>query len=160
MIKKHGTSWNAYGKFFDKKAAFISREWWPDFCNWRRSVFPRPEEGSIEDAILQTLQENGSMITRDLRKACGFMGTKMRSKFDAYITLEMGAILSRKILFTRKAGMGTIMVGAGRCSLPPKLSWVKTTVIPTALPKSHAGGWRYTFKAYFRMGTNACRTSS
>ncbi len=81
----------AYGKFFDRKAAFISREWWPDFCNYRRSVFPRPEEGSIEDAILQTLQENGSMITRDLRKACGFTGPKMRGKFDAYITrLEMG----------------------------------------------------------------------
>ena len=81
----------AYGKFFDRKAAFISRRWWPDFCNWRRSVFPHPEEGSIEDMILQTLQENGSMITRDLRKACGFTGTKMRGRFDAYISrLEMG----------------------------------------------------------------------
>lgn len=81
----------AYGKFFDRKAAFISREWWPDFCNWRRSVFPHPEEGSIEDMILQTLQENGSMITRDLRKACGFTGAKMRGKFDTYISrLEMG----------------------------------------------------------------------
>ena len=84
----------AYGKFFDKKAAFISRDWWPDFCNYRRSVFPRPEEGSIEDAILQTLQENGSMITRDLRRACGFTGTKMRGKFDSYITrLEMGGYI-------------------------------------------------------------------
>ena len=26
-----------YGKFFDKKAGFISREWWADFCNYRRS---------------------------------------------------------------------------------------------------------------------------
>ena len=84
----------AYGKFFDRKAAFISREWWPDFCNWRRSVFPYPEEGSIEDMILQTLQENGSMITRDLRKACGFTGTKMRGKFDTYISrLEMGCYI-------------------------------------------------------------------
>ena len=81
----------AYGKFFDRKAAFISRRWWPDFCNWRRSVFPHPEDGSIEDMILQTLQENGSMITRDLRKACGFTGTKMRGRFDAYLSrLEMG----------------------------------------------------------------------
>lgn len=81
----------AYGKFFDRKAAFISREWWPDFCNWRQNVFPYPNEGSIEDMILQTLQENGSMITRDLRKACGFTGTKMRGNFDTYISrLEMG----------------------------------------------------------------------
>ncbi|WP_343212080.1 AlkZ-related protein [Bacteroides gallinaceum] len=84
----------AYGKFFARKAAFISREWWPDFCNWRRNVYPHPEESSIEDMILQTLQENGSMITRDLRKACGFTGTKMRGKFDTYISrLEMGCYI-------------------------------------------------------------------
>ena len=48
----------AYGKFFDKKAAFVSKEWWPDFCNYRRSVFPRPDENTIEDAILQTLRQH------------------------------------------------------------------------------------------------------
>ncbi len=84
----------AYGKFFDRKAAFISREWWPDFCNYRRSVFPYPEQGSVEDMILQTLRENGSMITRDLRKACGFTETKMRGKFDAFVSrLEMGGYI-------------------------------------------------------------------
>ena len=74
-----------YGKFFDKKAGFISREWWPDFCNYRRSAHPAPPEGSIEDAILLTLQ------TRELRAECGFTGPKMRSRFDAYVTkLQMG----------------------------------------------------------------------
>ncbi len=75
-----------YGKFFDKKAGFISMEWWPDFYNYRRSMHPAPSEGSIEEAILLTLQEQGSMITRELRAACGFNGTKMRSRFDAYVT--------------------------------------------------------------------------
>lgn len=74
-----------YGKFFSGKAGFISREWWPDFYNWRRSQSPRPEEGTIDEAILMTLRENGSMITRELRAACGFTGPKMRGKFDAYI---------------------------------------------------------------------------
>ena len=74
-----------YGKFFSGKAGFISREWWPDFYNWRRSQSPRPEEGTIEEDILMTLRENGSMITRELRAACGFTGPKMRGKFDAYI---------------------------------------------------------------------------
>lgn len=76
----------AYGKFFAAKAGFISREWWPDFCNYRRNRYPEPAEGSIEEAILQTLKENGSMITRELRAACDFTGPKMRSKFDGYIT--------------------------------------------------------------------------
>ena len=75
-----------YGKFFDKKAGFISREWWPDFFNYRRSIHPVPKEGSIEEAILITLQAHGSLITRELRATCGFTGTKMRSKFDGYIT--------------------------------------------------------------------------
>lgn len=80
-----------YGKFFDKKAGFISREWWPDFYNWRRHSHPAPEEGSIEEAILMTLNDGGSMITRELRAACGFTGPKMRSRFDGYVTrLQMG----------------------------------------------------------------------
>ena len=75
-----------YGKFFAGKAGFISRQWWSDFCNYRRSKRPAPEEDSIEETILFTLQEQGSMITRELRAACGFTGPKMRSRFDGYIT--------------------------------------------------------------------------
>ncbi|MBR4388957.1 MAG: hypothetical protein IKT00_07250 [Prevotella sp.] len=75
-----------YGKFFNKKAGFVSREWWPDLCNYRRHAYPAPAEGSIEETILLTLGEGGSMITRELRKACGFDGPKMRSRFDSYIT--------------------------------------------------------------------------
>ena len=75
-----------YGKFFDKKAGFISREWWGDFCNWRRSLSPSPAEDSIEGVILDVLRVNGSMITRELRAACGFDGPKMRSRFDSYVT--------------------------------------------------------------------------
>ena len=30
----------AYGKFFKRKAAFVSRAWWPDVCNYRRSICP------------------------------------------------------------------------------------------------------------------------
>jgi len=80
-----------YGKFFASKAGFISLEWWADFYNYRRSKYPVPHEGSIEEAILMTLQEQGSQITRKLRAECGFTGPKMRSKFDNYLTrLQMG----------------------------------------------------------------------
>lgn len=92
-----------YGKFFDKKAGFVSREWWPDFCNYRRSRHAVPEEGSIEEAILTTLREHGSLITRELRAACGFNGTKMRGKFDAYITrLQMACrIVTEDFVYPR-----------------------------------------------------------
>ena len=89
-IVQEGNS--VYGKFFAGKAGFVSREWWPDLCNWRRSKFPQPAEGSIEETILMTLAENGSLITRELRAACGFTGPNMRGKFDGYITrLQMAA---------------------------------------------------------------------
>lgn len=75
-----------YGKFFAGKAGFISLEWWNDFCNYRRSKSAEIEPGSIEDGILATLSRHGSLITRELRAACGFTGPKMRSLFDRYIT--------------------------------------------------------------------------
>lgn len=77
---------HVYGKFFANKAGYISREWWPDFCNYRRHTRSAAMEGSIEEAILMTLAEQGSLITRQLRAACGFDGPKMRSKFDGYVT--------------------------------------------------------------------------
>ena len=83
---------HVYGKFFAGKAGFISREWWPDFCNYRRSKQSGPAEGSIEETILLMLERHGSLITRELRALCGFDGPKMRSKFDAYITrLQMAS---------------------------------------------------------------------
>ena len=83
-----------YGKFFNKKAGFISQEWWPDFCNYRRSKYPRPDDDSIEGTILDTIQTTGSIITKELRTACGFTGKGMRSKFDSYLTrLEMASYI-------------------------------------------------------------------
>lgn len=75
----------AYGKLLRKKAAFVSREWWPDLCNYRRGQAPAHDEESVEGLILATLSEAGSLITRELREACGFTGSRMRSRFDAYV---------------------------------------------------------------------------
>lgn len=92
-----------YGKFFAGKAGFISMKWWPDFCNYRRSVHPQPDQDGIEGIILQTLREQGSMITRELRAACGFTGPKMRSRFDSYITrLQMACrIVTEDFVYPR-----------------------------------------------------------
>lgn len=40
----------AYGKFFDKKAGFVSREWFPRFANYRRDGYDY--EGLYEDGKL------------------------------------------------------------------------------------------------------------
>ena len=92
-----------YGKFFAGKAGFVSRQWWSDFFNYRRSIHPAPQEGSIEEAILSILRDNGSLITRELRAACGFTGPNMRSKFDSYVTrLQMGCyIVTEDFIYPR-----------------------------------------------------------
>ena len=56
----------AYGKFFDKKAGFVSREWFPAFANYRRDGYDW--EGLYEDGkmnarckrILDVLELNDS----------------------------------------------------------------------------------------------------
>jgi hypothetical protein len=92
-----------YGKFFNKKAGFVSRDWWPDLYNWRHHAHPAPSAGSIEEIILMTLREHGSLITRELRSACGFTGPKMRSRFDGYVTrLQMACrIVTEDFVYPR-----------------------------------------------------------
>lgn len=92
-----------YGKFFNKKAGFVSRDWWSDLYNWRHHAHPAPSAGSIEETILMTLREHGSLITRELRSACGFTGPKMRSRFDGYVTrLQMACrIVTEDFVYPR-----------------------------------------------------------
>ena len=40
----------AYGKFFDRKAGFVSREWFPCFANYRRDGYDW--EGMYEDGLM------------------------------------------------------------------------------------------------------------
>lgn len=145
-----------YGKFFNKKAGYITQEWWPDFCNYRRSKYPYPEEESIEGAILDTLRTCGSLITRELRAACGFHGAGMRSKFDAYVTrLEMATyIVTEDFVYPRdkhnhEYGWGWSLLNtpealygkeACRCSRTPEESFQRIlghmkSILPDATEK-------------------------
>ena len=92
-----------YGKFYNKKAGFVSRAWWPDLYNWRRHAHPAPAAGSIEETILMTLREHGSLITRDLRRLCGFTEPRSRSRFDGFITrLQMACrIVTEDFVYPR-----------------------------------------------------------
>ena len=63
----------AYGKFFEHKAAFISKEWFPDFANWRRDGYDfdaRYEDGlaSFRDKELyELLAENAPILSKTLK---------------------------------------------------------------------------------------------
>lgn len=81
----------AYGKFFQNKAAFISREWFPDFANYRRDGYDfdaRYEDGLAtyaEKRIYDTLAETGSMLSKELRRESGFVG-EAKKGYDAALT--------------------------------------------------------------------------
>ena len=58
----------AYGKFFRKKAGFVSLDLLPDFLNYRRSKYPvKPD--STEMMLLEIIRENDGMTSTDLKGA-------------------------------------------------------------------------------------------
>lgn len=59
----------AYGKFFNGKVGYISMEYFPDFMNYRRSKYLLSNQ---EKKVLVTLQENHSLLSKELRKLSGY----------------------------------------------------------------------------------------
>ncbi|MBP5605628.1 MAG: hypothetical protein J6X60_08815, partial [Ruminiclostridium sp.] len=64
----------AYGKFFEHKTAYISREWFPDFANYRRDGYDfdaRYDDGfaRYSDKVLYDLiDQNAPVISKTLKK--------------------------------------------------------------------------------------------
>ncbi len=64
----------AYGKFLGGKAVFISREWFPDFANWRRDGYDfdarfEDELASYQDKYLFELTDSmAPVLSKDLKK--------------------------------------------------------------------------------------------
>lgn len=81
----------AYGKFFQNKAVFISREWFLDFANYRRDGYDydaRFEDGlaSFNDKwVYDLLESEPSLLSKELKQRGGF-GKDGRKGFDAILT--------------------------------------------------------------------------
>lgn len=79
-----------YGKFFGGKTGFISREWFPDFANYRRDGYDydaRCDEGLApygDRAVYDTLTAHGSLLSKDLKAFSGYFGKK-RQKFEGIL---------------------------------------------------------------------------
>lgn len=67
-----------YGKFFEKKAGFISLELWPDFCNYRRDGYDfdaRFDDGlaSYKDkGVVDFVTDSGALLTREIKDALNY----------------------------------------------------------------------------------------
>ena len=92
----------AYGKFFDKKAGFVSREWFPRFANYRRDGYDY--EGLYEDGklnsrckrIMDVLEPDEDavglrLLTCDVRKRAavekGFEGALTELQMKAFLIM-------------------------------------------------------------------------
>ena len=91
----------AYGKFFRKKAGFISLEWFADFANWRRDGYDfdarfDDELASYKDKELyDTVTRHGSLQTGQIKKLCGYGGKDGKKGFETVITrLQMQTYLT------------------------------------------------------------------
>lgn len=93
----------AYGKFFDGKAGFVSRDWFPRFANYRRDGYDF--EGMYEDGklsgrckkILDTLELNGeaegsAFLSCEIRKRAalekGFEGAVTELQMKTFLIVS------------------------------------------------------------------------
>ena len=93
----------AYGKFFDKKAGFVSREWFPRFANYRRDGYDY--EGLYEDGkmnsrcrrIMDVLEPDEdaaglALLSCDIRKRAalekGFEGALTELQMKSFLIMS------------------------------------------------------------------------
>ncbi len=89
-----------YGKFFRKKAGFVSAEWLPDFANFRRDGYDfdarfDDELASFKDKeIVDAVERHGSLQTGQLKRLCGYGGKDGKKGFETVMTrLQMQTYL-------------------------------------------------------------------
>ena len=90
-----------YGKFFGGKAGFISKEWFPDFANFRRDGYDfdaRYEDGLAarkDKEVFDTITEHGTPLSKELKRLCdyrkggnkGFDTVITRLQMQTYVTI-------------------------------------------------------------------------
>ena len=102
----------AYGKFFGGKAVFISREWFPDFANYRRDGYDFDalfDDGlaKYRDKELYDLISSLAPVKSKELKAAGNYGKEGRKGFDGIISRlqeQCYVIISDFVYETDRAG--------------------------------------------------------
>lgn len=81
----------AYGKFFDKKAGFVSLEWFPAFANYRRNGYDfdaRWDDGKANirlKKIMDCFDGGGERFSYEIKQLAGF-GKGGEKNFEGCIT--------------------------------------------------------------------------
>lgn len=104
----------AYGKFFEKKAGFISKEWLPYFANYRRdgydfdALWDDEKASRRQKKIMDCFTETPELYSNDLKQRAGF-GKGGEKGFDGTITdLQMKTYLCVRDFRQRKNKKGEL----------------------------------------------------
>ena len=147
----------AYGKFFDKRAGFISMEWLPYFVNARRGGYDfdaRWEDGlaerrekSIMDVYLsegpdgETEYSTERILSTALKKKCGF-GKEGSRNFPGILTgLQMQTYLVISDFERRRNKKGEEFGMPVSILLPPEAIWGREQVC-SAYSESPVESWQ------------------
>lgn len=151
----------AYGKFFDKKAGFVSKEWFPDFANYRRDGYDYEglyEDGKMKyrnkqimDAFETDEQLQGlEILSCDLKKKAavekGFEGSVTELQMQTFLIVsdfrqrrnKLGAGYGWHVsaLMTPETKWGYDLVNG--CKRKPEESWQKIRdQIRRMFPEAH-----------------------
>lgn len=116
----------AYGKFFDGKAGFISRAWFPHFANWRRDGYDFDSRWDEELATMRQKRIMDQFLTKDewfsfeLKRQAGF-GKSGEKNFEGTVTdLQMGGYLLIRDFRRRRNQAGAGVRLAHLCLLHPR----------------------------------------
>lgn len=117
-----------YGKLFSGKAGFVSREWLPDFANFRRDGYDfdaRFDDGlaAMKDkAVFEAVEKSGAILSKDLKELTGF-GRGGIKGFDTVITrLQMQTyVIIRDFVYMRDKYGRTYGWGVAQYSTPEAL---------------------------------------
>ncbi|HKM34496.1 MAG TPA: hypothetical protein VJY54_07115 [Lachnospiraceae bacterium] len=119
----------AYGKFFGGKAGFISKEWIPDFVNYRRdgydfSALWEDEKASyLSKKIMDLYDEDTELYSYEIKQKAGF-GKNGLKNFDVVISkLQMQMYLCVRDFRRKKSKVGKEYGWPTTVYVMPELIW-------------------------------------
>lgn len=84
----------AYGKLFQKKAGFVSMQWFPELVNYRRSVYDLHAQpvDSMERVIYNTVREHDSLLSKEIKAICGYKKKPAKRSTNPFDSWESSAV--------------------------------------------------------------------
>ena len=94
----------AYGKFFARKAGYVSLRWLPHLMNYRRSLrYAKDDDtAALDDVVMQTIAAEGGVTVKELRRHLGLSPRRgRRREADLVDSAPMETKLSLEPILTR-----------------------------------------------------------